>query len=313
MESGPKFNHQPILPRGYTIDELKNMSPDELAKACEVDNLDSEQVLRLLGVSQVIKNEKSNFEVTPVHHDQLFLNRLETRLEYLEPKIVKINLEDVPRAVFDSEKLEEDTFKMIEEYQSIEWDAPDKEKVRREELKIKTIENFKQIFLQKGLALYDKLVAKRIPELGVRMEVVDMLLSELSTGENVYEKRLGLDRALQYFGYDSGSQRELLAELAGVIKRVNDRSANVSEQIQLNKLIRAAKGVYSVGETTVNAGFFSPLLRTIAEQYKISRPKNTMSAGAIQGSEIYEAGAYADNAYSKGHRPRRYGDGLGRN
>lgn len=313
METGPKNKNELILPRGYTITELKSMPQEELIAVCEIDGLNFGDVQKLLKVSQVIESKQSKFEVTSVHPDQILLERLNSKLGTIEPKPIKIDLSRVKREVVDYVKEEEDAIQLVEQYEAIPWNATQSAKVQKENLKIQTLNIFTKIFLQKGLELYDKLISKQIPESSIRMEVVDMLLSEVSRGENVYDKVRGRDRALAYFGYNTGSQKELLAEFSGVVKRVIDRKADVSEQIQLNKLLRSAKGIFSAGGTTVNPGYFGPLLNIVADEYKISRPRNNMSAAAIQGSEIYEAGAYADNSYSRGHRPRRYGDGLGSN
>lgn len=285
------------------------MSNEQLQAVCDDCGLDLEKVVGLLEKSQVVKSQTEWKEVTPVNPDQVFLERLRQRIGNLRIREDKIDLSTLPREDIDEETLESEAYELLDRKDNVNSDEENAWSKRRE-LSDKIENLFFKIFLQKGLKVYDQLIAQKVPEIAAQRDTFDLLCKAYRSNDNIAERQRALRKAIAKFGLNLDSIAEANAHLSHILEKILNRTATEDERIHVDRLMKAVKGVALTNSTSVNAGMFAVLVPTISGDYKTWHPRNSLSAGSRLGGEVYDVGVYAGQNFPKGGRPRRSNDSL---
>ncbi len=308
----PRTERSQFLPSGYKIDELKGMEPDELERLCESEGLDFESVVRLLGVAHHYKREAAEVIEPAFHPDQDFIDDVHGRFSG-GFELGADDLESIERNLAYGEECDSKAYKLLDIYEDSATPI-----ARKRELKKEIYNLFKTSVLQEALRRLDVLLQSGKSYNTALLAVYQDYFVNNKYNTNVPILREVYDRMkwkfLPYSAGNTAEERKAIEGFVAILQKQANGEATDEDKAVVQKVIRAVKGVYQRGETTITVDeVYLPAIGPLADFYAKTRPKNVMSAGSVQGSEVYEAGVYADNAYSKGHRPRRYGDGLGRN
>jgi hypothetical protein len=309
-----RFEQNRFLPSGYTIDELRAMEPDDLEQLCETDGLDFESVVRLLGVAHHYKGNHETEIPTPAFREDAVLKELV--YAYVADEDLSLgayDLDTIPREREKGIEFEALAYKKIDVMYQY---APGTEQRLAHEKEIYNL--FKFSVLQNALANLDAAVKVGMTYVDALSHVHKHILKggyfETNTPilGRVYERVAR--KFSPYRASLAASDKASLGKFSDLLGRHLRHETSAEEDAAVASIMRAAKGISNIGRTTTFDQVppeFREMLPTLAKIVTESKPRNAMSPGAIQGSEVYEAGVYADNAYRKGGRPRRLNDELG--
>lgn len=296
-----------FLPAGHSLDQLRQMSTTEMQSVCDAQGLDIDSVLKYLSIAQKVPAVKTDYPRARIHHDYEFLGFIRTGT--LPATSNQLQLSGFHRRPELIERSFDRAMDLLDEIESDDLNWEQKRKLRD---RVQGL--FQESLFQRGLVIFDEEQGKQSsnPSRSAR-EAVHQMSELYQAFDNIYLRRNGYAAALAAFGHKVDSVNEMQAELNFILKMLEEGKATLEDQIKVNKLLRAVKGVYFRGVTTVDAGTFAALVPSLADRYRLSRPKNRLHPGTVLGAEVYDVGVYAGDNFEKTKRPRRYGDGLGRN
>jgi len=210
---------------------------------------------------------------------------------------------------------EKRAYELIEELynQNSDSDPEEKRSLRR-----KARGEFKEFVLQTALLSLDSKMTAGTDYKSAIIHVCEEVFgngfreSNIAELSDVYQKLN--EKFNPYRSDDIEKKKDVLQNFTSLVEPYISGSASEDDMALVRKLIRAAKGVYQRGTTTIEVpAEYAVIVDELARLYKKTRPVNNLDAGSVQGSDVYEAGVYAGENYEKTQRPRRYGDGLGSN
>jgi hypothetical protein len=295
------------LPTGYTINHLRQMPVTELTAICDSQHLCVDSVRQYLEVAKSIPPIATKQPNTRIHPDFEFLRYIRTGTlpeVSSQPQLASFTRkpERIKAAAEEAMDLLDKT-----DFEQLDWAEQRQYYDYLQRL-------FHESLLQLGLKIFDEEQAKLSSNPGKSVRESIRQMSEYYRAfDNVYPRRYGYAAALAIFGHNVDSVNEMQAELNFILIMYEAGKATIEDKIKVNKLLRAVKGVYFRGATTVDAGTFAALVPALARKYHATRPKTRLHPGTVLGAEVYDVGVYAGENYEKTKRPRRYGDGLGRN